>query len=115
MLKKEVKMDFLLTDHVILFILGLIFLPRVMLLYCGLVPAESVLSIVGLFLAPRIFLAILATPELWGSHSFFVIIIWLIAVAGDVYKFVMNIKMFNAMREEMVYQYNKMLTNQRGF
>jgi hypothetical protein len=103
------------NDHVILSILGALIFPRVTLLYLGLVPPGSFLPIFGLIFAPRISIAVVVTPELWEQSSFMTVVIWIIVLAIDGVKFAMNLKMFSAMREQIMDQYRQTMINMRGY
>lgn len=91
------------NEHSILFFLGLIFIPRLMLIYFGSIPAFSVQPLLGMLFIPRLFLAWLLTPVYWDVNPTTIVFIWIIAVLGDVIetivKFKFSIMMWTAQME----------------
>jgi hypothetical protein len=72
------------TDHSFLFILGLIFIPRMMLIYFGLITPFSVSAILGATFVPRIMLMTLFSAVYCGSNPTTMIIFWIIAIIVDI-------------------------------
>jgi len=102
------------TDYVVLFILGLIFLPRITLLFLGMIAPAAWLLILGFFFAPRITAVYLITNELWASSPVLVVIMWIFAIIIDIVKLVMNIGMMSTMQKQYLDQYKNILA-QRVF
>ncbi len=99
-------MDFW-TDYSALFFLGFIFIPRLMLIYYGSIPAFSVGSIIEMMFIPRIFMAGLIAPIYWDSNPKTVVAIWVIAIVGDlvgnIFKFRLSATMWRIQKEQMNY------------
>jgi uncharacterized radical SAM superfamily protein len=83
--------------HTLLFIIGLIVCPRVVLLYFGMIAQGAVLPIAGIFLVPRITLALLITPIYWESNPAVIIFCWIFAVVFDIIIIVQQLKMGKVM------------------
>ena len=76
-------MDFW-NDHTILFVIGLIICPRILLLYFGHIPPFSLSHIFGFIVIPRILLTGIITPIYWDANSILIIICWILAIVCDI-------------------------------
>ncbi len=89
-------MDFW-AQHSILFVIGLILWPRIILLYFGHIPSLSLPPIFGFIFVPRLLLVGFLTPQYWGTNPFLIAICWILAVVIDVFALIsktgMSIKM----------------------
>ena len=72
------------NDHTILFVFGLIFIPRMMLIYFGLITPFSVSAILGAAFMPRIMLIALFSAVYYTGNPTTMIIFWIIAIIGDI-------------------------------
>lgn len=72
------------NDHSILFFLALIFIPRMTMIYMGLVTPYSVGAIIGLSFVPRMMIASSFTAIYGTSNPTMIVILWIIAVVGDI-------------------------------
>lgn len=78
------------TDHSILFFLALILIPRLSLIYFGLIAPLSVSPIVGMMFVPRIMLAISFSAMYGVTNPTLIIFIWVIAIVGDIVDFIIK-------------------------
>lgn len=97
-------MDFW-DQHTVLFVIGLILWPRMLLIYFGFIPPMSIPPILGLLFVPRMFLAGVLTPMYWGMNPTLIVICWILAVALDVVgiaiKFKFQSEALSDLREKM--------------
>ena len=93
-------MDFW-SAHGIMFLIGLILWPRVLLIYFGLIPSLSIPPILSFMFVPRMFLASILTPMYWDTNSILIGIYWVIAIVLDVVGIIMKIAMQKKMMEQM--------------
>ena len=80
-----------------LFVVGLIFWPRVLLLFYGAIKPHSLAPIFGLIFFPRIFLATLLSANFWDTNQVIVTICWIIAVIIDVIALIIKTHMQRCM------------------
>ena len=85
-------MDFW-TSHSIMFVIGLIVAPRVVLLYFGSIQPLQIPPILGFMFVPRMFLASLMTTAWFDTNTMLVVICWIIAIVLDVIGLIMRFAM----------------------
>jgi len=87
-----------------MFFLGVLFMPRIMMLWLGAVQPGSVQAILGFSFAPRIMICLLLAAAS-DSNSGGLIILWLFAIvldiAGLIFKSKMAHTMWQAQKEAM--------------
>ncbi|MEK9173198.1 MAG: hypothetical protein AAB594_01315 [Patescibacteria group bacterium] len=95
-------MDFW-SEHGIMFVIGLVLWPRMLLIYFGLIPAMSIPPILGLIFVPRMLLVSILTPAYWDTNSILISICWVLAVIldiiGIIFKFVAQAMMLKHLSE----------------
>lgn len=91
-------MDFW-DQHSIIFVIGLIFWPRMLLLYFGHIPPMSIPPLFGLTLIPRMFMVSIMTAVYWSTNPILVSICWLLAVPIDSMVFLTRVRMSVSMNE----------------
>ena len=72
------------NDHTILFVFGLIFIPRMMLLYFGCIAPFSINPILGMIFIPRIMLINVFSAMYYDNNPKTMIVFWIIAILGDI-------------------------------
>jgi hypothetical protein len=96
------------SQHGLVFLIGMLLWPRMMMIYYGSIPPQSISSILEFALIPRIFLASILTPIYYDTNPTMISIYWILAVIMDVmsiiFKFKMQVMMmqqFSFMKERM--------------
>ena len=75
------------SEITFLFFLGIIFIPRIMMLWIGAIQSGAVSPIAGFFVLPRIMICTLISASSEGSTSsglFFLWIIWILSTILDI-------------------------------
>lgn len=75
-------MDSFWSHHGLLFVVFMCFFPRLTLLFSG-VAWGGLLWWIGLIIAPRLLVAILATTNYWQTDMLLCVITWIWALAGE--------------------------------
>ena len=78
------------TDHSVMFIIGIIVMPRMMLIYLGMIQPLQIPPILGMIFCPRIFMVGILTPIYSDQNQVLVVVMWLIAVVFDVVGFIVK-------------------------
>ena len=98
----------------IMFIIGLVFWPRVLLLYYGAIQPQSIDPILGIMFVPRMFLASILSAGFGNTNHILVVVCQIIAGIIDVsaliikYKFqMMTFKICKQMRTEMILHFQR--------
>jgi hypothetical protein len=99
-------MDFW-QEHTVMFILGLVVCPRILLLWFGLIPPMQIPPILGLVFVPRMLLAGYLTTEYSDTNVAVVGLCWVLAVGLDVlglfFKASLQGLVMKNMQEQMAY------------
>ena len=93
-------MDFW-TDHSVMYIIGLVVIPRLMLVYMGLIPPGQVPPILGFMLVPRMFLASLLTTTYGHTNPALIVVCWILAIVFDLIGIVFKFAMMGKTQAEM--------------
>ena len=104
-------MDFW-TDHSVMFIVGLIAIPRMMLIYLGMITPLQIPPILGLIFCPRIFMVGILTPIYNGQNPTLIVVLWIIAIIFDVIGFCVKSAMgFQVQKKAM----EQLISQSRGY
>lgn len=99
-------MDFW-QQHTVMFILGLVVCPRILLLWLGLIPPMQIPPILGLVFVPRMLLASYLTTAYFDTNLVVVGVSWVLAVGLDVIGFFFKASLqglvMKNMQEQMAY------------
>jgi len=71
------------NQHTVLFVIGLVLWPRMLLIYFGLLPPMTIPPILGMIFVPRLFLAGTMTAMYWDTNPILVTICWIMAGVLD--------------------------------
>ena len=82
-----------------MFVIGLIVMPRLMLLYYGFIPAQAVPPILGFLFVPRMFLASIISSMYGNTNPGLVAVCWILAVIFDLIGIAYKIAMYSAFME----------------
>ena len=82
-------MDFW-NDHSIFFFLALIFIPRLSMVYFGMIAQSSVGAIAGWIFVPRITMAIVFSGMYYDNNPTLIVFFWIIAVISDIVDFILK-------------------------
>tara|TARA_B100000029_G_C17526768_1_gene941921 strand:+ start:801 stop:1109 length:309 start_codon:yes stop_codon:yes gene_type:complete len=74
-------MDSYWSNHSLLFLIGLTIFPRLTLLFANV--SSSILFWIGWLFIPRIMIAFLATFFYWETNTILVLLSWLFAFGGE--------------------------------
>lgn len=97
-------MDFW-TDHSVMFIVGMVVIPRMMIIYLGMITPLQVPPILGMIFCPRIFMMGILTPIYNGSNPALIVVMWILAVTIDIIGFIFKSSMAMQMQKTAVEQY----------
>jgi len=78
------------TDHSIFFFLALIFIPRLSMVYFGMIASLSVGAIAGWTFVPRITMAIAFSGMYYDNNPTLIVFFWIIAVISDIVDFILK-------------------------
>ncbi|MBN2094167.1 MAG: hypothetical protein JW740_02250 [Candidatus Zambryskibacteria bacterium] len=96
-------MDFW-DQHSIMFVIGVILMPRLMLIYHGVITPMEISPILGWIFVPRMFWASTLTSVYGDSNHTLIVIVWILAVVIDIIGFFtkasIGAKMMKTMSEE---------------
>jgi|GEM_PF-6972828 len=100
------------NDHSILFFLALIFIPRLSMVYFGMIVPLSIGAILEWTFIPRITMATMFSSVYYGSNPTVIIVFWVVAVVGDVVDFIIKFSQmkiaYRAQMENMRMRYPDM-------
>jgi len=86
-------------DHTVMWIVGLVFTPRLMLLYFGIIKPGLIPPILGFFFVPRMFLASVLTAVYGETNPILIVIAWILAIIIDIVGNVVKTRMTMAICE----------------
>jgi len=85
------------AQHSILFVIGLILWPRILLIYFGFIAPMSIPPILGMVFVPRMFLTGILTPMYWEVNPILIVICWILSVIIDVVAIIVKLKIQSEM------------------
>ena len=94
-------MDFW-NQHTVLFVIGLILWPRILLLYFGFIPPMHIPPILGMLFVPRIFLTGILTATYWNTNPILIVICWILAIVIDVIGLIIKTGSSLKMQQEFI-------------
>ena len=89
-------------DHTVMWIVGLVFTPRLMLLYFGIIKPGLIPPILGFFFIPRMFLASVLTTVYGESNPVLIVVVWILAIIIDLAGSAVKIRITNAMYQSQI-------------
>ncbi len=93
-------MDFW-SQHGIFFVIGIVFWPRILLLYYGMIPQMQFPPILGFLFVPRMFLMSCISILFWDSNAIIISICWILAIIFDLIGVWIKIIFQKTIREEI--------------
>ena len=81
------------NDHGIIFLIGLLCWPRLMLIYYGLIPIQSISAILEFSFIPRIFLVSILSPFYYSANPTLISVYWILAIILDIVGIIFKFKM----------------------
>jgi hypothetical protein len=100
------------NEHSVMFIVAMVVMPRMMLIYYGMITPLQVPPILGLIFCPRIFMMGILTTAYNGQNPTLIVILWILAVILDIIGFIVKSAMGVQMQKTAMEQY---MSQSRGF
>lgn len=96
------------NEHSVMFIIGMVVMPRMMLIYYGMITPLQVPPILGMIFCPRIFMIGILTTIYNDQNSALIVVLWILAVIldiiGFIFKSMMGMQMQKAAMEQLMRQ-----------